>query len=61
MKVFIQSHRCEKTQFVTWKLQHVPSPHPDSLDHTTESTRESYNAKRTKMQFLFTHELKKIV
>ena len=48
----------KKTQFVTWQLQHVPSPHPDSLDHTTEYTWESYNATRTKMQFEFTHELK---
>ena len=49
----------KKTQFVTWKLLHVPSPHRDSHEDTTESTRESYNATRTKMQFLFTYEYKK--
>ena len=32
-------------EFVTKKLQHVPLPYPDSHEHTSESTRKSYNAK----------------
>ena len=42
MNVFIQSDRCEQKKFVTWKLQHVgglPSPHPDSYEHTTEKVK----------------------
>ena len=53
---YSKSHVKKQTQFVTWKLLHVPTPHHDSHEDTTESTRKSYNATRTKMHFLFTYE-----